>query len=348
MLSRKDVTTAGVEPIDIKLVDVISRIQIRFEGINNGHTPTAHPAKQVSKIELVDGSDVLMSLTGMEAEALSFYETHRSRPYEIDYRDDMFTEQIFDLNFGRWLFDPQLAFDPNRFTNPQLKITHNKASGGSSPDAGYLTVWADIFDEKRVSPLGWLMAKEHYTYTPTASSYKDIDLPDDYILKRMLIQSLHAPNTFTNNIDEIRIDEENLKKVPLDLDMFIYMSSVMNVMPLYEEIIAVYTANGNKTVYVTPGEYPAYIPNVYSGTAAYVNAERGGGEQVLTSTAVSMSRGLVKGYMPHGCLPIEFGDQWDMSDWYDITRIKNLNLRLHHPSSVGGDVNIVLQQLRRY
>ena len=32
----------------------------------------------------------------------------------------------------------------------------------------------------------------------------------------------------------------------------------------------------------------------------------------------------------------------------DITRIKKLRLRLHHASGIGGSVNIVLQQLRRY
>lgn len=348
LLSRESAVTAATKTIDLDLEDIISRIQVRYEAINNGHTPTAHPAKCISKIEVVDGSDVLFSLSGMEIEALDFYNIRRSRPYEIDYRNDMFTEQVNNLNFGRKLYDPLLALDPKRFSNPQLKISHNRALGGSSPDDAYLTVIADLFDEKVPTPMGWLMAKEFYSYTPTASAYLQIDLPDDHVLRKMLIQALYAPNTFTDNIDEIRIDENNLKKIPIDLNMFMYMCDLMGRYPLYEEIIAVYSANGNKTVYITPGEYPATMTGKYSATAAYVAAERGGGEQVITSTAVEMCRMLVKGYMPHGCLPVEFGDQDDPEDWYDITKIKDLNLRVHHASGVGGTINVILEQLRKY
>ena len=346
--SREDATTAKTESIDLDLTDIISRIQVRFEGYNSTHVPTAHPAKQISKIEIVDGSDVLFSMSGMQIEASDFYDTWRPRSYEIDYRDSMFTELIMNINFGRWLNDEMLAFDCSRFKNPKLKITHDKTLGGSLPDAGYLTVLADVFDEKRVSPQGFLLNKEFYSYTPVASAYKTIDMPDDYPLRRMMIQTLYPPNTFTDNVDEIRLDENTLKRIPLDLNMFMYMASILNTFPTYEDIIAVYTLNGDKTVYVTPTEYPAVSVNAYGGTAAYVNAERGGGEQVITSTTGQMSRMHVKGHLPHGCLPIEFGDQNDPADWYDIRTIKDLNLRLHHASSIGGDVKIITQQLRRY
>jgi len=46
-----------------------------MKGTNNGHTPTAHPVKMVQKIEVVDGSDVLYSMTGVEAAAMNFLET---------------------------------------------------------------------------------------------------------------------------------------------------------------------------------------------------------------------------------------------------------------------------------
>jgi hypothetical protein len=73
-----------------------------------------------------------------------------------------------------------------------------------------------------------------------------------------------------------------------------------------------------------------------------------GGKTTVTTAAAQVFRTICKGYMPHGCLPVEFGDQWDMGDWYDITRIKKLRLRLHHPGTVSGNAYILLQQLRRY
>ena len=346
--SRTDATTAKTESIDLDLTDIISRLQVRFEGINSTHVPTAHPAKQISKMEIVDGSDVLFSMNGMETEAMDFYDTDKSRSYEIDYRDNMFTELVMNMNFGRRLFDPLLAFDCGRFKNPQLKITHDKALGGSLPDAAYLTVTADVFDEKMPSPMGFLLNKEFNSYTPVASSYKTVDMPDDYLLRKILIKALYSTNTWTDNIDEVRLDENNLKRIPLDSEGFLLLSSILNRHPLYDEIVVFYTLIGSKTVYVTPCEYPAVSVNQSSSTVAYVAGERGGGSQVITDTEATLARMLVKGRIPHGCLPIEFGDQQDLNDWYDITKIKDLNLRLHHASGIGGTVEIVTQQLRKY
>jgi len=348
MLSRESATTAGTKTLDVKLKEKVSRIQIRYEGINNGQTQTAHPAKQVSKIELVDGSDVLMSLSGMEAQALDFYDMKKGREYEMDMRNDMPNQEFFNLNFGRKLWDPQLAFDPTRFSNPQLKITHDKSLGGSNPDASYLSVYADVFDEKPVSPIGWLMAKEFHKYTTVATSYKEFDLPSDYVLRKLMIQALVAGSTFTDSLDELRISEENQKKVPIDIGLYQFIAGIMKNYPMYQELIA-HTLPGaaDYARYVTPGEYVAVTIGVIGSATVYKSATGGGGVVNLTSNGATECRSLVTGYMPHGCLPVEFGDPDLMEDWYDITKIGSLELRLHAVAA-SAEVNTVLQQLRKY
>lgn len=349
LLARESATTAGTKTLDVKLSEKVSRIQVRHEVINNGHAETGHPAKCVSKIELVSGSDVLMSLSGMEAQALDFYDMKKGREYELDYRNDMPNQEIFNLNFGRRLWDPQLAFDPKRFDNPQLKITHDRSLGGSTPDAAYLSVYADVFDEKPVSPIGWLMSKEYLKYTTVASAYKEFDLPSDYPLRKLLIQTLVAGSTFTDNLDELRISEDNQKKIPLDTGLYQYIAGIMKNYPLYAELIAAtLTTVGDNYMYVTPGEYVNIAPGVLGNATVYRNATGGGGRATLNASAVTQDlRALVTGYMPHGCLPVEFGDPDLIEDWYDITRIGSVELRL---KAVAGsvDVNTVLQQLRRY
>jgi len=348
MLARESATTAGTKTLDVKLKEKVSRIQVRYEGINNGQVQTAHPAKQVSKIELVEGSDVLMSLSGMEAEALDFYDMKKGREYEMDMRNDMPNQEIFNLNFGRRLWDPLLAFDPTRFSNPQLKITHDKSNGGSAPDASYLSVYADVFDEKPVSPIGWLMAKEWYTYVTTATAYKYIDLPRDYILRKLMIQAPVAGSTFTDQLDELKISEDNDKKVPIDIGLYQYIAGIMKNYPLYSEIVCQTPSTvGDNYSYHTPGEYVVINPGVLGSATCYKNANGGGGRITLNMSAAAELRSLVTGYMPHGCLPVEFGDPDDLNDWYDITKVGSLELRLH---SVAADatVNVVLQQLRKY
>jgi len=86
LLSQESGTTASTKTIDIKVKDIISRISIKFNYANSAHTPIAHPAAIVSKVELVDGSDVFASVSGRQLEALMFYETSKGRLSEIDYR----------------------------------------------------------------------------------------------------------------------------------------------------------------------------------------------------------------------------------------------------------------------
>jgi len=349
MLARESATTAGTKTLDVKLSEKISRIQIRYEPVNGSHVQTAHPAKCVSKIELVDGSDVLMSLSGQEAQALDFYDTKQGREYEMDMRDGMPDQEFFNLNFGRKLWDPLLAFDPTKFSNPQLKITHNRLSGGSVPGSSYLSVYADVFDEKAITPIGWLMSKDFYTYTVTAGAYQPIDLPKDYVLRKLMIQAQVVATIFTEQLDELRISEDNQRKVPIDTGLYQFIAGIMKKYPLYSEIIMqTLLGPGNSNCYVTPGEGVNVAPGVVGDATVYRTAATGGGRVILYASANTVCMSHVTGYMPHGCLPVEFGDPDDPDDWYDITKIGSLELRLHAPGGATASPNIVLQQLRKY
>src|SRR4030042_2741422 len=191
LLSHESIATAGTKTIDVTLKDKISRINIQVKATNNGSAPTAHPAAILSKIEVVNGSDVLFGLSGKELLALQFFSTKRT-PFCIhSYLDDVMNITAYEIYFGRFLYDPLLALDPAKFTNLQLKITHNLAAGGSVPDAATLEVTADIFDEKAITPVGFLMAKENASSTLSASANEYIDLPVDYAMRQLLIMS-HA------------------------------------------------------------------------------------------------------------------------------------------------------------
>ncbi|MDP2973475.1 MAG: hypothetical protein Q8N60_00345, partial [Candidatus Diapherotrites archaeon] len=56
LIDAESTTTAATKTIDVDLAQPVSKIIVQFKGTNNGNTPTAHGAKMVSKIELVDGS----------------------------------------------------------------------------------------------------------------------------------------------------------------------------------------------------------------------------------------------------------------------------------------------------
>ena len=60
----KSFTASTTEVIDLKTVDAISQLLILVAFTNASATLTAHPCALISKVEIVDGSDVLYSLDG--------------------------------------------------------------------------------------------------------------------------------------------------------------------------------------------------------------------------------------------------------------------------------------------
>lgn len=349
ILEQESATTAATKTVDIDLSEIISRIQVKFNSTNNGHDATDHFAKQVSKVELVDGSDVLFSLSGQQIEALMFYNYGRGRNYELEYRNDCENRMVLDVLFGRYLYDPLLALDPKKFSNPQIKVTHNLASGGSAPDAATLEIFADVFDEKVPSPIGFLMQKEWYSWTtPSAAANEYIDLPNDHIIKRIGIVGYKADLWWDNIFSEIELDEENKKRLPWSIDAYDLMQLAITKYGQYHEtLVGTGPSVADHTWFVTPTEVPAPMISVIGDPSnAYIAAERTGGYIELTIAAVSAFRAFIAGTIPHGMIPLDCGIQANHDDWYDVTKKGKVKLRV----KAGGTASayIVLEQLRKY
>lgn len=351
LYSQTDASTAKEETIDIDITDVISRIQIKYNSTNGSQTATAHPAKQISKVALVSGSEVLTQMSGQEIEALMFYETGHGRHYEIEYRNGSENRSIYDIYFGRKLYDTELAFDPTKFTNPQLKITHNRASGGSAPSASTLEVWADVFDEKKISPSGFIMNKEHHSYAPSASAWERIELPADYPIRKLYFMGTVADKWWDNIFDKFKIQEDNSKRVPLELDAYDVMQLNISKYGMYTEGFAATTAGvSNYSWYVTPHEVAnALLAGIGGGTNPYINSETVGGYLDIGTSAVIAFRGLLAGPLPHGVIPFETGDPSVIDDWWNLANRGTCKFEVKAGSSPGTlTAYLVTQQYRKY
>ena len=352
ILAEELATTAATKTLDIDIQDPISQISVFFRGQNSSDTPLAHPAKMVSKIELVDGSEVLMSMSGMQAQALDFY--HNSKPVgnKPMYTDDDWTKQVFNLYFGRSLFDTQLAFDPKKFNMPQLKITHNKALGGSTCDVGYMEVWAHCFDEKVISPVGYLMAKEHYSYALGNNTYETVDMPRDYPYRMLLVRSLKATAAIWELYDKIKLSSDQDKRVIIDGDTEQLLKLLDAKFGPYTETIQGRVGGGAVGHYLTPTSNCNATIIGYGGTRDYFAGYQpwGGYIETYGSAALARFQCIMHGYAPHGALCIPFGDLQDPADWFDVERVGSLKLRVHAVSGLttADTCDIVIQQLRRY
>jgi len=351
LLAHESIATAGTKTLDITLKDLISRINVQVKATNNGSAPTAHPAAIISKIEIVDGSDVLFGLSGKELLACQYYGTRRTPLVINNYLDDVMNVVNYEIYFGRYLYDPILALDPTKFTNPQVKITHNLANGGSSPDAATLEVTADIFDQKEASPAGFLMAKENVSYTLVASGNEYIDLPTDYTLRKLIIMSHADDKQPWEQYNEVKLSEDNDKRVPIDdktSDLLKYFGAQWPPLREYIEGAALTTT---RDFYVM-STYEIQVVAMAMGFAAgYLSSDYcyGGNIDIRGSVAANF-KALVQGYAPFGALCLPFGDQMNHEDWYSVADIGSLRLTLKAGSSPGSSstCEVITEQLRTY
>lgn len=349
MLASESIATAGTKTMDIDLKKPISRITIRVKGTNNGSTPTAHPALMVSKIELVDGSDVLFSLSGKECYALNVYE-EGELPFTInETEDNIECAATYHLNFGRKLWDEELAFDASKFSNPQLKITHDISAGGSSPDAGTLAVFAHVFDENPPTPKGFLMAKELYSYTLTASAHEYVTLPTNYLYRYVLVQSHSNSLAPGDQYNKIKFGMDDDEEVILNGISTSELLKAFSEGDQIEETIGT-LGTGSAVAYFLCSSYEGYgvgIGRSANSAAAIVAQPSGSGVDITGDASESMGC-YFTGQAPFGALNIILADKYDPDTWLNPTGHRNIKLDITAGGSASGTVQIITQQLRDY
>ena len=349
MLASESATVPATKTIDIDLNKPISRITIQMKGTNSTSVPTAHPAKMLTKIELVDGSNVLYSLNGLQAQAINFYESGKLPLGLISYAADVQCAAVAEINFGRYLWDEQLAFDPAKFSNPQLRISHNLALGGSLPDAATLNVFAHAFDDKVPVPVGFLMSKEQFAYTLVASAKESIDLATDLPYRFLFVKSLTAGKQPWEQYNQIKLTENNDSRVVINDEKTSDLIKLLQDYPRFKEYIQAYGLGAACSMYcASTYEVAVSALGVDSADAALFSTQPYGGVIVATGTAAKLSQWQVSGFMPHGVLAIPFGKRDIMEDWYDVTKVGSLKLILTAGSGASGTCQIMSQQLRKY
>jgi hypothetical protein len=351
ILAEESILTAGTKVIDLDMQDIVSRLQINLEVQMDGTVLGDHPAAVISNIELVDGSDVLFSMSGKQAQALDFYQNGVMPFNAITDRTGNDCISCFNINFGRFLYDEQLALDPSKFRNPQLKITHNYAACGGTPGAARIEARAFLFDEKKIEPTGLLMSKEHYQFTSGAeSTYHTLDLPTDYITRRYMIMGTAEGYFPQQVVNGIRLSEENLKRIPYDSDVWQLLKWLHQMYPRISEYAHIGALAATRAIYASPTQdicinaISETVTNITSVSAIPVKMPI-----TLDITADDPVSCVISGNDPHYSFMLPCGKANEIEDWYDVTKLGNLKMRLKAGSAgTNGVVEVVTEQYRPY
>ena len=344
---------SGTMTLNIVTKKPISRIEMTYKTTKVLSTMSAEGPKNIPKIELVDGSKPLHSLTGFTNQALAYY----SRPsVAMEHGQHIATLSELDtyaIDFGRYLYDPLLAFDPTKFANPQLKVSWNRALADTSCVVDELEITAEEFDDKSPSPIGFLSAREIWAGNFLAeNSVNEILIPDDEVIRQILVRCHEDGYEPWHQVDIAKLDEASSGKVIFDYeDLEQFYRRMKSRWPQIRTAFQAGVFTSDRTFYIPQTDFWASIVCLpISGASAMRvdGASMKGGKAVLIAAADTQQEGEARGYLPWHTWQFPFGKQDDPSDWYDPKGLKPRLRLTSNTGGVSGDGNVVIETVHKY
>lgn len=337
LLDTTSIATAGTKTIDLDLKAIITRLMVVIEVVNTSYIPANHPLAVLKKVEILDGSEVLFSLDGYQAQALSYYQTGVMDHNELNYENVGVCRTSVTLNFGRWLYDEMFALDPNKYRNLQLRIEHDKALGGCTPTAGNIRVLADLFDERVVTPVGFLGAKEIFSYVPVQAATEYISLPVQDPIRMLMAINTNDNEEPDIQFERVKIDEDDGKHVIFDGLCMDLIRMEANRQDRFTEYLSGRVGTAGEEFYLSACKDIQLGVIGSSGTQAYFHGAWSGGRlRSIKGSATIEFGGNCSGRCPHGAVPIFFGRSDDPDDWWDVGRVGKARVQLTPRATAGG------------
>ena len=312
----------------------------------------------ISKIEVVDGSDVLFSMDMREAMGLQRYANNEVPKMLIDLGINAVCDAHVKMRFGRDDSDQEWMLDPRKFVNPQIKITYNLPVGALGFVAGQqtFTLKATVCENPTTDPMGFLMAKHIYQWAKGITGDETIDMPRDYLYRLLLLRVYDG--IFSTHTEFSRW------KLSCDIDRFVPFEIAGD--DLSKKEISRYGIGHQ--VSGTTGDDPqqnyVHHPFGYShgmsqfgcaaGAAMYV---RGSSPWInlpslaadATIEAARYTEWCCQGFEYNNCLPYPFGNLRDPQEFFDPTSYKSVRLIITQANKGNlKDSGVVLQQVRPY
>lgn len=342
--------------IDVKPKDVISAIDI-FYKVTNVTVSVMLDAvtKCLPKIELIDGSDTIFSISGAELQAIDFYDRLVMPHHEISLTVGGFFEVGLTHYFGRALWDRMFGFDPTRFKNPQLKIQFVQAACNTTADVVELAAYAHCFGDGGPSPSGMLVNREIQQYAMAASSHKYPDLPTDRPIRKILLRGHSEDHDPIALFDTIKLSADGGAYIPVEIKAALLDRMLSNRYPRIHEM---YTLDGvvtAKTIHSALSK-DQQMSISYDDTAVTAAGEfaiptwTGALCTLPASEIIQADTAEVSGRMPGNCFPLDFGVPDLPETWLQAQDFGSLELDLLSTSDAdsGDSAHVVVQQVRSY
>ena len=351
---------AGTRTVDVGIQDPVTAFWVKLQATNGATSNKANLLPQcVSSIQLIDGADVLYSLSGAQAYALAGYQLGHLPRNEFDESGGATGTACFPMMFGTKLGDKARALDPKQFKNPQLRFTWDLATIRAIGATGFtggdlqLSILADVM-EGAGPPGGFLMHKEIYTWVSALAGWEYIDLPMDYPYRGMLLRGVLASNQFHTIYDQLRLNCDGGQHIAMDLHGWDLQNWLATQTPLFHYTHCFRISDGDTIECVLRDHETVALTNdaAADSVATYANSKYGSGVATVKTAGAAGAANMkwnadVQGRNPFGCVYIPFGEQSDSTDWFPTKTFKGVRMEIR--GGVAGSANsLCLSQDRSY
>lgn len=354
-------TDAQTKEFDIAIKDPISALTVLYEA-TNGATSCVDKElhDDVSKIEVVDGSDVLFSLPMIEAQALNAF-------HGLGLGSQILTEaaagvqkEIAHILFGRYLGDPDYYLLKSKFSNPQLRTTHAltiSGTAGFATGTGKVTVIAHILEEGAPPPKGFMMAKQISAFTAATSGDEPTKLPIDYPYRLLLVKALLSTYRADEVLSNLKLSIDSDKLIPFNMRTrhLAYLNARdFGLVTQLRRLLRADAATVETDVFDVKVALANALADLHLASVDALDAEQATIQLIVVAVTPTIAKQTtitaidlkVEGYQPHACLVYPFGRLNEPADWLDSKKYDEI--KLLSSQAAAGACTINLQQARAY
>ena len=349
---------ASTKTIDLDITDPVSAIAFEFQATNGTTSNQNNPLHRcVTKLEVVDGSDVLCSMSFEEAQALQFYKTGKQPFIRIEETASGSNVIGCMILFGRYLYDKDYALDLTKFANPQLKITWNLAEiRAVSATTAWATGTFKITAVAKVmeglpAPGKFMMDKKIKSWTGSTSGDFRHELPVDYLYRMLMLRTYYTVSDVDENITNLKLTCDTDKFIPFDRNtkqLDAEMAQLFGSCVLWKRCFA--TTADQVWVPVNKEPQVALTPTAADIIAFYSWCWSGEfylGLEDYSSSAISTDKRIdakIEGHALHASLPIPMGVMDEPDTWFNPTEYKKVELVT--TEAVAAANSLVAEQVR--
>ena len=361
LANAESVSDSQTKTVDVDVSDPISAIDVIYDATNGATTCLDKEIHDdVSKIELVDGSDVVFSLPMIEAQALNYIERGRLPQGVLSEAASAVQREKATIHFGRFLNDPRFWLNPAKFKNLQLKLTHAltiSATAGFATGTGYLTVIAHLMEELGAGPEGYFMSKVLDSWTSVSSGDRVTDLPNDFAYRLIMVKALLSTYRHDEILSKLKLTMDVDKYIPFELDTPDLRSLNRLWFPMAEQERVLLRADASTVeTDIFDAVMGLYNPtaDLHVGSLDAFDADQATINLLVLAVTPTIAKQTtatagalrVSGWQPHACLAVPFGKLDDPASWLDVTKYGKVQLKSTQ-ATASGVCSIVVQQLRK-